>query len=331
MPGQAGLVIPNYRLLDNPMPQRFLRPGITTSEAWNRASWFEQSFFIRLLTLVDDEGRYDGRIPILHAHCFALRSDVTPQQTAAARSALLSLGLIEVYTVDGKEYLQVAKWQERVRTRSKWPAPPDSKPQRSAAVRSDPLLPSPSPSPERENCPAPTVNTAPPPASEHPPSPPPLQAAEVPAGRPPSDLVPRIERLHRWFCEATGQKLSLLGRERYWWVWINAGFTDQDLETVVEHLRREIRRRNRNAGALKLMNLLDPERFEDDLNQTRLKASGSLPPIDPATHAHSNPPRPETPPPPQASPEQLKRWAGQLGALRDRLAFKTTSAQEPTK
>jgi hypothetical protein len=314
------------------MPQRFLRPGITTSEAWNRASWFEQSFFIRLLTLVDDEGRYDGRIPILHAHCFALRSDVTPQQTAAARSALLSLGLIGVYTVDGKEYLQVAKWQERVRTRSKWPASPDSKPQRSAAIRCDPLLPSPSPSPspEREERPSPTVDTAPPPTPKSSLPPPPFQPGEVPAGRPPSDLVPRIERLHRWFCEATGQKLSLLGRERYWWAWINAGFTDQDLETVVEHLRREIRRRNRNAGALKLMNLLDPERFEDDLNQTRLKASGAVPPIDPAAQTRSNPPQRETPPPPHASPEQLKRWAGQLGALRGRLALKTVSSQEPT-
>lgn len=317
------------------MPQRFLRPGITTSDAWNRATWLEQSFFIRLLTLVDDEGRYDARIPILHATCFALRDDVTRQQTAAARSALQTLGLIEVYTVDGKEYLQVAKWQERVRTKSRFPAPPDSKPQRSAAVRSDPLPPSPSPSPrEKER----SVIPDPEPAASSDPGPslslPPLSAKAGPEGRPSPDLLPRIERLHGWFCEATGQKLGLAGRERYWWTWINAGFSDGDLETVVSHLRREIRKGNRNAGALKLVNLLDPERFEDDLNQTRLNASGRVPPLDP--QAQGRAPRPGQPPakeqpPPRASDDQLRAWGSQVRALREQLTAAVASPEEKEK
>ncbi|MCP5525123.1 MAG: hypothetical protein H7A46_26665 [Verrucomicrobiales bacterium] len=108
------------------MPQRFLRPGITTSEAWNHASWFEQSLFVRLLTLVDDEGRHDARIAIVHAGCFALRDDVTREQTASALAELHRLGLVECYEVDGKPYLQVARWQERARNKSRWPGPPSA-------------------------------------------------------------------------------------------------------------------------------------------------------------------------------------------------------------
>ena len=123
------------------MPQRFLRPGITTSDAWNSCGWQAQSLYVRILTLVDDWGRYDARIPILHAHCFALRTDVKAQQTAGFRSELQRTGLIVVYVVDGKEYLQVTKWQERTRgAKSKYPDPTDENtcPQDSAADGSGP-------------------------------------------------------------------------------------------------------------------------------------------------------------------------------------------------
>lgn len=117
------------------MPQRFLRPGITNSDRWNAVSFEAQSLFVRILTLVDDFGRYDGRVPILHGQCFALRPDITPQETAAFRSELHAAWLITIYCVDNKDFIQVQKWQERARgERSKYPDPPD--PQDSAAERS---------------------------------------------------------------------------------------------------------------------------------------------------------------------------------------------------
>jgi hypothetical protein len=126
------------------MPQRFLRPGITNSDRWNKCSFEAQSLFIRLLTLVDDWGRFDGRIAILHSHCFALRSDIDAQRTAALRSEMQTNELIEVYQVEGKEYVQILQWKERVRansrgepTPSRWPDPPAVNPQDSAADRSD--------------------------------------------------------------------------------------------------------------------------------------------------------------------------------------------------
>lgn len=120
------------------MPQRFLRPGLTTSDRWNSCSFEAQSMYIRILTLVDDFGRYDGRIPILHAHCFALRPDIKPQDSAGFRSELQTKGLLDVYTINGKEYIQVLRWQERARSeRSKYPDPQDSAAERSIRQEKD--------------------------------------------------------------------------------------------------------------------------------------------------------------------------------------------------
>lgn len=133
------------------MPQRFLRPGLTTSDRWNSVSWPAQSLYIRLLTLVDDFGRYDGRPAVLFGHCFALRSDVTIDDTRVLRDELHHAKLIEVYLCeDGKEYVQVLKWEERTRAQaSKYPEPftilPTS--DNNCQQKDASLVPRPSPSP----------------------------------------------------------------------------------------------------------------------------------------------------------------------------------------
>jgi hypothetical protein len=121
------------------MPQRFLRPGITTSDPWNACSFPAQSFYVRILTLVDDFGRYDGRIPVLHSHCFALRHDVTREDTDKFLTELVEHGLVRLYRVKDKNYIQVLKWNERTRSdKSKYPDPPvrQRKAQDSAGFRS---------------------------------------------------------------------------------------------------------------------------------------------------------------------------------------------------
>lgn len=138
------------------MPQRFLKPGITTSDNWNACSFEAQSLYIRILTLVDDFGRCDGRLPILHGQCFALRPDIKPQRTAALRWELSENKLVLIYTVDGKEFIQLLRWSERARSeKSKFPDPPQdsaadgSGPQEKVASlvpRSSPLHPRSSPS-----------------------------------------------------------------------------------------------------------------------------------------------------------------------------------------
>ena len=111
------------------MPQRFLRPAITNSERWNACSFKAQSLYVRLMTLVDDYGRYDGRAGLLCGHAFSVWNEmnpklaVNPQETAALCWQLSDNKMIEIYEVEGKRYIQLTQWQERARGESKWPSP----------------------------------------------------------------------------------------------------------------------------------------------------------------------------------------------------------------
>jgi len=77
----------------------------------------------------------------------------------------------------------------------------------------------------------------------------------------------RIDQAHALYCRLTGQRVSLrFDRERMWYELLAAGFTQADVQTVITYLQREIRQGRRNVGALKLSNLLQLDRFEEDLN-----------------------------------------------------------------
>ncbi len=135
------------------VPQRFLRPGIRTSVRWNSASRNAQALYVALLTLVDDYGRYDGRPSVLCGDAFSVWNElnpdsaINPQEVAALSCDLMRIGLADFYEVDGKKYVQLVQWQERVRQGAKEKYPPNPNPQESAGIRSVPLPPKSSPSP----------------------------------------------------------------------------------------------------------------------------------------------------------------------------------------
>jgi hypothetical protein len=96
-------------------------------------------------------------------------------------------------------------------------------------------------------------------------------------------MIERIQQAHTLYCRLTGQRVSLrFDRERLWYELFQAGFDEADLQKVVRYLQREIREGRRNIGALKLSNLLQLDRFEEDLNISRVRL---YPPKAPATSA----------------------------------------------
>lgn len=143
------------------MPQRFLRPGLTNSERFNKVSLHAQSLWIRILTRVDDFGRYDARSSVLAGELFSVWNElhpedvVNPQRIPALRSELQAAGLAEFYTSEGKEVVQLLQWEERARAeKSKWPNPNGSAadscaPQRNPASLASTSSPSPSGGPGR--------------------------------------------------------------------------------------------------------------------------------------------------------------------------------------
>jgi hypothetical protein len=87
-----------------------------------------------------------------------------------------------------------------------------------------------------------------------------------------------IGQAHQLYCHLTGQSLRLgFDRERMWYELLRLGYSLQDLRTVITYLQREIRAQRRNVGALKLSNLLQPDRFEEDLQISRVRLRASSP------------------------------------------------------
>jgi hypothetical protein len=81
-----------------------------------------------------------------------------------------------------------------------------------------------------------------------------------------------IAQAHQLYCELTGQTLRMaFDRERMWFELLRAGYTLADLRAVIRYLQREISAQRRNVGALKLSNLLQPDRFEEDLQISRVR------------------------------------------------------------
>lgn len=132
------------------MPQRFLKPGITTSLKWNACTWMAQSFYIRLLTLVDDYGRYEAHPRLLRSLAFPLSEDLRTEQVLALMKELQAQQLAHFYKAGEKEYLQLTGWSERARAEtSRYPEYDNTCEQMfSDVVKSCGILPpSPSPSP----------------------------------------------------------------------------------------------------------------------------------------------------------------------------------------
>ena len=54
------------------MPNRVIREGILTSERIEMLGWAEEVFYRRLMSVVDDFGRYYARPALLRAACYPL-------------------------------------------------------------------------------------------------------------------------------------------------------------------------------------------------------------------------------------------------------------------
>lgn len=114
-------------------------------------------------------------------------------------------------------------------------------------------------------------------------------------------MIERIQKAHALYCRLTGQRVSLrFDRERMWFELLRAGFTEADVQSVIRYLQREIRYGRRNVGALKLSNLLQPDRFEEDLNISRVTLSPPKP----------SKPAPPTSPPPNPEEREAARLRG---------------------
>ena len=126
-----------------------------------------------------------------------------------------------------------------------------------------------------------------------------------------TNTLAHLRTTHELYCHLTGQKLTLrFDRERLWYEFLHAGFSAEDLKIVVTYLQKEIRASRRNVGALKLSNLLQLDRFEEDLNISKVRLRSA-----PSSDSFRS--TPTDPPPP--TPAQLHNLREQAKAAFARL------------
>jgi hypothetical protein len=120
-----------------------------------------------------------------------------------------------------------------------------------------------------------------------------------------------VRELHELYCHWTAQTLSLrFDRERLWYEFLCAGFSAEDLKRVVTYLQKEIRAERRNIGALKLSNLLQLDRFEEDLNISHVRLKPPAPRPNPTVK-----PAPD----PQIDDQQRHKLVDELRIFRQQL------------
>lgn len=106
------------------MPNRILREGILTSARISKLSWAEECFYRRLMSVVDDFGRYYADAGLLRAACYPRQlnkvsdSDIEKWLRACADAAL-----VRVYPAeDGERYLELLDFKQQARAKaSKFP------------------------------------------------------------------------------------------------------------------------------------------------------------------------------------------------------------------
>lgn len=108
------------------MPNRIVREGILTSPRIARLGWPEEVFYRRLLSVVDDFGRYYADHGLLRAACYPRQlSKVSDPDIGKWLCACTDAALVRVYPAqDGERYLEVLDFGQQVRAKkSKFPDP----------------------------------------------------------------------------------------------------------------------------------------------------------------------------------------------------------------
>ena len=107
------------------MPSRIIREGILTSDRVDSLGVNEELFYRRLMSVVDDFGRFDARPQLLRVSCYPLRVDrVREADISRWLAKCQTAGLIALYAVNGKPYLEMQDFRQQVRAKeSKYPGP----------------------------------------------------------------------------------------------------------------------------------------------------------------------------------------------------------------
>lgn len=107
------------------MPTRLIRDGILDSKPVNSLSEQAELFYRRLMSIVDDYGRFEADADLIRARCFPRQFDRwTPERIEQCLSEVSGDSpLVTVYHCGNKRLLQINNFGQRLQSKPKYPGP----------------------------------------------------------------------------------------------------------------------------------------------------------------------------------------------------------------
>lgn len=106
------------------MPTRILREGILTSRRINNLTANGELFYRRLMSVVDDYGRYYGEVALLRAACYPFQlKRIKENNVKEFLNECISQKLMFIYKSNSEQYVQVINTKQQTRSKSKFPEP----------------------------------------------------------------------------------------------------------------------------------------------------------------------------------------------------------------
>ncbi len=103
------------------MPTRILREGIISSERVNSLTERGELFYRKLMSVVDDYGRFFANTISILGSCYPMRPDVCEADVKQFLNECVEKGLVVIY--GGGKYLLMLEFRQQTRSRSKFPEP----------------------------------------------------------------------------------------------------------------------------------------------------------------------------------------------------------------
>ena len=108
------------------MPTRLLRDGILSSETVDSLSPMAEIFYRRLMSVVDDYGRFYAKPSLLKSYCYPLRGDSVKESDISGwldECCKTSPPLVLYYPNEGKPVIEVQNFKQQIRLKegSKFP------------------------------------------------------------------------------------------------------------------------------------------------------------------------------------------------------------------
>lgn len=105
------------------MPNRYVREGYLSSEKVAKLSAEAERLYFRLYLVVDDYGRFEARSVLIKNKAFPAHDSIETTKVVEWFKELVLKKMIRYYKIEDKAYFEIANFNQRTRSKSRYPDP----------------------------------------------------------------------------------------------------------------------------------------------------------------------------------------------------------------